>query len=142
MWHFWTSVYLLYAVAMARYSGGCHCGAVRFEVEVADGPEGHVALACTCSICTKKGFLHLIVTADAFTQTAGEEALTTYRFNTGVAKHTFCATCGVQAFYTPRSHPDGVSVNLRALDHAEDRARFSIQPFDGANWESNIDSIR
>jgi len=51
--------------------------------------------------------LHLIVTADRFKLTSGSEALTTYSFNTHVAKHFFCSTCGVKSFYIPRSHPDG-----------------------------------
>ena len=37
----------------------------------------------------------------------GQDKLTTYTFNTGKAKHTFCSICGVQSFYTPRSNPDG-----------------------------------
>src|SRR5262249_2349233 len=84
------------------YEGGCHCGAVRFRVRV----DGHQAKECNCSICAKKGFIHLIVTHEQFTLLSGADALTTYTFNTGVAKHTFCRICGVHSFYTPRSHPD------------------------------------
>ncbi len=119
------------------YDGGCHCGAVRFTVRV----ERAVALECNCSICRQKGFLHVIVERDAFTLQQGEQALTTYRFNTGVARHTFCATCGVQAFYTPRSHPDGVSVNLRCLD-GDAFDRFGIEPFDGQSWERSAAGIQ
>lgn len=117
--------------------GGCHCGAVRFTVEV----EALVALECNCSICLQKGFLHVIVPREAFTLHQGAEALTTYTFNTRTARHTFCSVCGVQAFYTPRSHPDGVSVNLRSLGDAA-FARFTIEPFDGREWEANVDSIQ
>ncbi len=92
-------------------------------------------------MCLKKGFLHLIVTKDAFELLAGEADLTTYTFNTGVAKHTFCRACGVQAFYTPRSHPDGVDVNVRCLDD-DALSRFTIAPFDGQHWEANISTIR
>ncbi len=122
------------------YSGGCHCGAVRFRVRVRD--DAHIALDCNCSICTKKGFVHLIVAAEAFELLTEQGALTTYRFNTGVARHTFCSTCGVHPFYIPRSHPDGVDVNVRALDEAEVRARFEVRPFDGSNWESSVETIR
>lgn len=122
---------------MTTHDGGCHCGAVRFSVRV----ETPVALECNCSVCRQKGFLHVIVERDAFTLHRGADALTTYRFNTGVAKHTFCATCGVQPFYTPRSHPDGVSVNLRSLD-GDAFERFRVEPFDGQDWERNVAGIQ
>jgi hypothetical protein len=119
------------------FEGGCHCGRVRFRVRV----ERLEALDCNCSICTKKGFLHLIVAKDAFELLSGEGDLSTYTFNTGVAKHTFCRVCGIHAFYTPRSHPDGVDVNVRALD-GDAMGQFSISPFDGRAWEENVASIR
>jgi hypothetical protein len=104
-----------------------------------------VALDCNCTICAKKGFLHLIVKADAFELVSGADAITTYTFNTGVAKHTFCTTCGIHPFYTPRSHPDGVDVNVRCLDAVEGRGAlsfFTVKPFDGAEWEANVGAIR
>lgn len=123
----------------AEYEGGCHCGAVRFRVRV----RSHDGLVCNCSVCAKKGFLHLIVPPDDFTLLRGADALTTYRFNTQVAKHTFCATCGIHPFYTPRSHPDHVDVNLRCLDGGADTvARFQLSDFDGRRWEQNVHQIR
>ena len=89
---------------------------------------------CNCSICSKKGFLHLIVPPDAFELISGQDALTTYRFNTGVAQHTFCATCGVHPFYIPRSDPDKIDVNVRCLDDV-DIASLTIGRFDGRHWE-------
>lgn len=117
--------------------GGCHCGRVRFRVRVRE----RKALDCNCSVCTKKGFLHLIVTKHDFELLSGEADLSTYTFNTGTAKHTFCRTCGMHPFYTPRSHPDGVDVNVRCLD-GDEPGRFVVEPFDGRNWESNVDAIR
>jgi hypothetical protein len=99
------------------------------------------ALDCNCSICTMKGFLHLIVAKEAFELLSGASDLTTYTFNTGVAKHTFCSTCGIHAFYTPRSHPDGVDVNVRCLDD-DALARFTIARFEGREWEANVEKIR
>jgi hypothetical protein len=113
--------------------GGCHCGAVRFRVQV----ERFTATDCNCSMCTKKGMLHLIVAPERFELLAGGDALTTYTFNTGVAKHRFCRHCGVHSFYTPRSHPDKVDVNIRCLDGDAWR-RFAISPFDGRNWEAHV----
>ena len=93
--------------------GGCHCGRVRFEVSA---PAHLEVLECDCSMCSASGFLHLIVPAESFRLLKGAEALTTYTFNTDVAKHLFCSTCGVKSFYVPRSHPDGFSVNARCID--------------------------
>ena len=118
------------------YEGGCHCGAVRFRI-IVDKQE---AIDCNCSICTKKGFLHLIVPRDRFTLLQGDDVLTTYTFNTGIAKHTFCRICGIHSFYRPRSHPDAIDVNIRCLDENV-IDKFDIQPFDGMNWEKNIDSL-
>jgi hypothetical protein len=122
---------------MDVYEGGCHCGAVRFRVAV----DRYEASECNCSICRKKGFLHLIVPPEQFTLLQGAEVLTTYRFNTGVARHTFCRICGMHPFYTPRSHPDHVDVNLRCLDD-DVVARFHIEAFDGVNWEASVERIR
>lgn len=119
------------------YQGGCHCGAVRFQVIVNE----HEATDCNCSICKKKGFLHLIVPKEQFTLLKGEDALTTYTFNTEVAKHLFCRICGIHSFYIPRSHPDGIDVNIHCLD-GDVASRFRIIPFDGANWEQNINKLR
>jgi hypothetical protein len=117
---------------MVVHSGGCHCGHVRFEVEA---PADLLVSECNCSICAKSGYLHLIVTADRFTLISGREFLTSYSFNTNVAKHYFCSRCGIKSFYTPRSHPDGVSVNARCID-SETIKSLSIRPFDGRDWEA------
>lgn len=115
-----------------RYEGACHCGAVRFEVETSEDIEVE---ECNCSICAMSGFLHLIVPRSRFHLIAGEEVLTIYRFNTGVAQHTFCRICGIKPFYIPRSNPDGIDVNARCL---RPRPRsISVVEFDGRNWEKN-----
>jgi hypothetical protein len=119
-----------------RYQGSCHCGAVTFEVEA----PGHIeADYCNCSICSKSGYLHLIVPRSQFRLLSGEEALTTYQFNSGVAKHTFCRHCGIKPFYTPRSNPDGVDVNVHCLDTPP--ASVSIAEFDGRNWEQHAHTL-
>src|SRR5262249_54717801 len=122
---------------MDAYEGGCHCRAVRFRVVVED----YEAVECNCSMCRKKANLHLIVPHSRFTLLRGADALSTYRFNTGVAAHTFCRVCGIHPFYTPRSHPDCVDVNIRCLD-ADVISRFRITPFDGQHWEANVERIQ
>lgn len=112
------------------HQGGCHCGAVRFEVRA---PRAPVVQRCNCSICSMTGFLHLIVPAADFRLVRGADALTTYTFNTGVAQHRFCRICGIKSFYVPRSNPDGFSVNVRCLDPGTLAPTF--EDFDGQNWE-------
>ncbi len=88
-----------------------------------------------------KGFLHLIVDKSEFELLSGQDSLATYAFNTGVAKHLFCRVCGVHPFYVPRSHPDGVDVNARCLD-CDVMMLFEIEPFNGREWEANVETIR
>jgi hypothetical protein len=113
------------------HTGGCHCGRVRFDVEA---PARLSVLDCNCSMCAKTGYLHLIVSKANFRLLQGGEQLTTYTFNTGVAKHLFCSVCGIKSFYVPRSHPDSYSVNARCLDNVSIEA-MTIEPFDGREWE-------
>jgi hypothetical protein len=122
------------AVAALTHTGGCHCGRVRFEVEA---PAEISVAQCNCSICARSGFLHLIVPKSRFRLLQGEESITTYTFNTGVAQHFFCKVCGIKSFYVPRSDPDGVSVNARCLDPGT-VTRMDLRPFDGRNWEASI----
>ena len=119
------------------HKGSCHCGAVQLEVEA---PEDIDAYECNCSMCTRTGFLHLIVPASRFRLLSGAEALSNYTFNTGTAKHFFCRICGVRPFYVPRSNPDGYSVNVRCLETSTVRS-VKVLPFDGRNWEANGGSL-
>jgi hypothetical protein len=88
-------------------------------------------------MCTKKGYLHLLVPASDFELLSGRANLSTYEFNTRAAKHHFCRTCGIHSFYVPRSHPDGFSVNARCLDGVN-LAWFERAAFDGKNWEAHV----
>jgi len=118
---------------VTTYDGGCHCGRVRFRVRASLDRVSD----CNCSICQKKGFLHLIVPREHFELVCGAEELTTYRFNTAVAQHHFCRHCGIHSFYVPRSDPDKIDVNVRCLEGVD---VDEIQPrrFDGRHWEDSI----
>jgi hypothetical protein len=118
------------------YQGGCHCGAIKFEV---DAPEDIEVDGCNCSVCRMTGFLHLIVAGSKFRLLSGKEFITTYHFNTGVAKHLFCKVCGIKSFYIPRSNPDGIDVNARCLS-TQPRS-MKVVPFDGQNWEANAHTV-
>jgi hypothetical protein len=117
---------------LITHRGGCHCGAVAFEV---DAPAHPVVLDCNCSICRMTGFLHLIVPREQFRLLKGEGDLVDYRFGSGVARHLFCRHCGIKSFYVPRSHPDGVSVHVACIDPATLEG-YDVEPFDGTNWEA------
>ena len=123
---------------MITHAGGCHCGRVRFEVLA---PEELDVAECNCSICGKTGFLHLIVPKERFKLLCGGDALVTYTFNTGTARHLFCSVCGIKSFYVPRSHPDGYSVNARCLDDVT-AERLHIRQIDGRNWEQQYPAGR
>ena len=118
--------------AFVTHQGHCHCGGVRIEVVA---PADIEALECNCSICRMSGFVHLIVPASRFRLVAGANLLTDYMFNTGIAKHRFCRICGIKPFYIPRSHPDGIDVNVRCLDPAT-IASMTLQPFDDNDREA------
>ena len=122
---------------LITHTGGCHCGAVRFEVEAQAEIE---AALCNCSICSKTAYLHLIVPKSRFHLIQGEEQLETYTFNTGVAQHHFCKTCGIKSFYIPRSNPDGISINVRCLE-PETVATIRITDFDGRHWEKHAHEL-
>ena len=116
---------------MPMHTGGCHCGRVRFEVTA---PAKIDVLDCDCSVCRKVGYLHLIVEDAQFKLLQGEESLALYTFNTHAAKHYFCSVCGVKSFYKPRSHPEGISVNVRCIDEGTIES-MSIKPFNGRDWD-------
>jgi hypothetical protein len=90
---------------------------------------------CNCSICTKKGFLHVIVPPEQFELLSGREDLSTYEFNTKTAKHMFCRHCGIHAFYVPRSDPEKIDVNVRCLEGV-DLGALDLTSFDGRDWEA------
>ena len=118
---------------LETYEGGCHCGRVRFRVT---GDLANV-VDCNCSMCTKKGILHMIVAPEAFELISGREELTTYRFNSGIARHTFCRHCGIHPFYVPRSDPNKIDVNVRCLEGV-DLSKLKPEPFDGQHWEESM----
>jgi len=118
-------------------SGGCHCGAVRFEAHLPEPPVP--ALDCNCSICAMTGFLHVMVPHEQFELLSGRVALASYRFGSGAADHLFCATCGIKSFYQPRSHPDSWSLNANCFDRP---VELEVERFDGKNWEAAQSSLR
>ncbi|KAI8058263.1 glutathione-dependent formaldehyde-activating [Syncephalis plumigaleata] len=120
--------------SLTTHTGACHCGRIQFEV---DAPADNLEIIdCNCSICAKKGFLHLIVSNTRFRllESTNKDDVSLYTFGTGIAKHYFCRVCGISPYYVPRSNPDGIDVNFRCLNPGTVRSH-TIKPFDGQNWE-------
>jgi len=101
-------------MSVAKHQGGCHCGAVRYTVEIDPNAE---SIACNCSICGKSGSYLQFVTPDKFSLDQGEDQLTDYQFNKNVIHHVFCKTCGIRSFARGQG-PRGpmVAINVRCLD--------------------------
>ena len=106
--------------APVTLTGACHCGAVRFEVTLPDGLAS--ARRCNCSLCGMRGAVAVTAEREGLTLTEGQESLATYRFNSGVAEHHFCTTCGIYTHHRRRSDPDQLGVNVACLD--------GLSPFD------------
>ena len=111
-----------------KHQGGCHCGKVRYEVEM----KLENAIACNCSICLKRGSLLDFVPEGNFKLLSGNDFLTNYQFNKKVIHHLFCKNCGILSFGRG-STPDGqkmVAINIRCLDNV-DLDKIKIHPYDG-----------
>ena len=111
------------------HAGGCHCGAVRFTVDLdLNSP----MLECNCSICSKTGTRLAFVPGASFALQSGEDHLKDYLFNKKHIHHLFCTTCGVRSFARGAT-PDGgtmVAVNVRCLDDV-DVDKLTIRHYDG-----------
>lgn len=111
-----------------KYTGGCHCGQVKFEVELEIGKP----ISCNCSICQKKGTLLAMVVASQFKLIKGQEFLTDYQFSKKHVHHLFCKVCGVTSFANGLT-PNGelmYAVNVRCLDGVEIKD-LELTHFDG-----------
>jgi len=111
-----------------KYTGGCQCGKVRYEVEA----EISKVISCNCSRCAKVGSLLAAASGSDFKLLSGEGDTTTFQFNKHVINHPFCATCGIQSFATGkgRDGSDMVMINVRCLDGV-DPEQFEVMKFDG-----------
>lgn len=117
--------------------GGCHCGAIRFEVE----GEVDAVTICNCSVCTMTGYLHWEVAPESFRLLAGDDAILTYEFGTRTAKHHFCRQCGISPFRRSRVNPEAIDVNARCVEGADIEA-LEVHRFDGQNWEEAAAALR
>jgi hypothetical protein len=118
---------------MTSYTGGCHCGEIRFAVtgKLEDLAE------CNCSICRRTGFIHWEVEPEHFSLIGDEAAIETYQFGTMTSRNHFCRRCGISPFRRSRTGPDMIDVNVRCLDDVQLEG-LQIEPFDGVNWEETM----
>jgi hypothetical protein len=124
------------SAGLKKYTGGCHCGVVRFEVEM-DPNDG--ASRCNCSICTKIAQTGKIVKPDAFRLVSGKESLSEYRWGGNIATRFFCKHCGIHCYgagHLAEVGGDFVSVNLNTVDGVDPHA-LPVVHWDGRhdNWQ-------
>lgn len=105
-----------------KVSAQCHCGAVRFTVELTDG--FNTIRRCNCSFCRMRGAVAVSAPLSGIEIVQGKELLTEYRFNTQTAVHYFCSVCGIYTFHQRRSNPEQYGVNVACID--------GVSPFDFA----------
>jgi hypothetical protein len=116
---------------MSAAHGQCHCGAVKFEAELLDGLDKPVR--CNCSMCRMKGAVMVFATLGSIRVTEGEEFLSTYEFHSKVAKHRFCAKCGIHLFHQRRFDPDQYGVNVAVLEGVSPYDFAAVPVLDGEN---------
>jgi hypothetical protein len=112
------------------HAGGCHCGAVRYDVTI--DLDEVVATSCNCSMCGRAGTLLAFVPAKQFTLRSGEDVLTDYQFNKKNIHHLFCRVCGIKSFArgTGTDGSEMAAINLRCLDDV-DLTKVKVRSFDG-----------
>ena len=120
---------------MTVHKGQCHCGAVRFEVELPDSFAS--ARRCDCSFCRRRGAVVVSTPLSGFRLLSGQDRLTLYQFGTNTAQHWFCATCGIYTHHRRRSNPSQMGVNAACLDGVNPRDLAPVPWVDGVNHPSD-----
>ena len=119
-----------------KFLGSCHCKAIRFEFYC----EKEVNLIkCNCSICSHTNYIHLIIPHENFNLLSGKKKLISYQFNTYLANHYFCRTCGIKSFYQPRSHINSYSINYNSV--VKPPKIIKIISFNGREYQGNLEKI-
>ncbi len=119
--------------------GGCHCGRVRFTAKLSGKLRPR---RCNCSICSMKGAVMVDVPLEELTVTKGQDSLSVYTFNTGVAKHHFCQVCGIHCFHQTRSDPDKYGINVACLDGMSPYDWPEVPVSDGQHHSSDHGGVR
>jgi len=120
-----------------KHAGSCHCGAVKFEVQLTD--EFNTIRRCSCSYCRMRGAVAVSAQLNGIEVTQGEDTLSLYQFNSNTAKHYFCSLCGIYTHHQRRSNPNQYGINVSCL---------GVSPFDfpevtvndGVNHPTDLES--
>lgn len=118
-----------------KLNAQCHCGAVRFTVQLSDG--FNTVRRCNCSFCRMRGAVVVSAPLMGIEVLAGQDKLTEYRFNTGTARHFFCSVCGIYTFHQRRSSPDQYGVNVACIEHVSPFDFACVEVTDGVNHPSD-----
>ena len=122
---------------MLRHTGSCHCGAVRFEI-TSDLEE---LTTCDCSLCVKKNALMVKVHEDNFRLLSDPKSVSEYRWNTHIARHYFCKTCGIYTFHRKQAAPDHYGINIFCLNEVDPK-EIPVRATEGANMDVVEDGAR
>ena len=128
--------------SLGEYTVSCHCG--RVSARILASRTKLIVWECSCSDCAMRRNLHFVIPASRIfidDENAWHDATTLYQWGSRTAIRRFCKTCGILAWYTPRSNPDGVAVTLPCVDFGDDnvnRPEIEVQPFDGRHWEASF----
>ena len=120
--------------------GACHCGSVQFEAELVDGFA--TVRRCNCSFCRMRGAVGVSAHMGGVRILAGQDALTSYRFNTGAAEHFFCSRCGIYTHHQRRSNLDEYGVNVACLDGISPFDFAEVPVIDGIHHPKDIGEVR
>jgi len=116
---------------LSVHPGFCHCGGVQFELDLPGGLQE--LRRCNCSMCRRRGAIVVSVPLDGIRITQGEDLLSLYQFNTGVARHYFCSRCGIYTHHLRRSNPNQYAVNVACLDGINPYELGEVEILDGIN---------
>ncbi len=117
--------------AKGIFRSTCHCGAVELQLNLPNGLEE--LRRCDCSMCRRRGAIVASVTLDNLKVVKGEDKLSLYQFNTMVAKHFFCAVCGIYTHHQRRSNPHLYGFNVACVEGVDPYALGEIPVMDGVN---------
>jgi hypothetical protein len=114
---------------METKTGSCHCGVIKYEVDLEHGLEN--LRKCNCSLCRRKNAIMACVPVENFRLLSGVDKLSTYKWNTGVAEHYFCSNCGIYTHHRRRLNPNEYGFNVACIDGIDPYEPSDVTVFDG-----------
>ncbi|KAE9371932.1 hypothetical protein N431DRAFT_426495 [Stipitochalara longipes BDJ] len=143
------------ATANKTYTGGCHCGFIRYSLnlDLTDTVGGK----CNCSSCLSRGLLILDVLPPSSFKLKSPSSLNDSQLGKYSPKGEggsfffyFCKNCGVNVFYQARNtsdkgEPEWLRINALSLDPDQglDFTKFKMEYWDGKNnnWKAGPSDV-